>query len=243
MPHPLILVTGANGGVAQHVLRHLLAHGHPNVVAHYRSGRDALDTTLEAHGLDGSRAFQADLSDEASVTAMRDAITSVHGPVHALVNVAGSSSNGMSWKLAHGDVVRVLHDNLLSTILCCKAFLPAMREAGAGRIVNFSSIVGATGVAGASHYAAAKAGIVGYTKSVAQEVANRGITVNALALGYFDTGLINSVPPPLQDEIRGRIPLGRFGTQSDVGAAVAYLVSPGAGFLTGQVIHLNGGQY
>lgn len=243
MNEGFVLVTGANGGIAQHVVRHLLSHGHRRVICHFRSSRENVDRTLEEFGLSTEHAFQSDLCDEASVTHMRDRIQAMHGPVSALVNVAGSSSNAMSWKLQAGEFLRIINDSLLSTFLCCKAFTPAMREQRFGRIVNFSSIVGSTGIAGASHYAAAKAGITGFTKSIAQEVANRGITVNALALGYFDTGLIHSVPEPMQAEIRSRIPAGRFGMQDDVGAAVEYLIGPSASFLTGQVIHLNGGQY
>lgn len=238
-----ILVTGANGGIAQHVVRHLLERGRRDVLLHFRGDRDRVDAVMAEFGLDASHAVQADLCDEASVDRMRDAIEARHGALGALVNVAGSSSNAMSWKLDVAEFRRVVDDSLLSTFLCCKAFVPAMREKRFGRIVNFSSIVGATGVAGAAHYAAAKAGIVGFTKSIAQELASRGITANALALGYFDTGLIHSVPEPLQAEIRARIPVARFGTQADVGAAVEYLVGRDAAFLTGQVIHLNGGQF
>lgn len=244
MPHPLILITGANGGIGQHVLRHLLGHGHTNVLCHYRIEHALIDEAFRLHDLaPDSRRFQADLSDEASVMRMQQAITLAHGPVQVLVNVAGTSSNGMSWKLATDDVTRVLNDNVLSTFLCCKAFVPAMRDAGFGRVINFSSIVGATGIPGAAHYAAAKAAVAGFTKSVAQEVANRGVTVNALALGYFDAGMISSVPEVMQAEIRKRIPAGRFGSGKDVGAAVAYLMDEDAAFLTGQVIHLNGGQF
>lgn len=243
MVNGVTLITGANGGIAQHVLRHLLKRGHRNVVAHYRGQRDRVDAALAEFGLPTDHAVQADLCDEDSVSRMRDAVCARHGSVTALVNVAGSSSNAMSWKLDTSDFIQVVHDSLLSTFLCCKAFTPGMREQRYGRIVNFSSIVGATGVAGAAHYAAAKAGVTGFTKSIAQELASRGITANALALGYFDTGLIHSVPEQMQAAIRDRIPIGRFGSEPDVGAAVEYLIGPDSAFLTGQVIHLNGGQF
>lgn len=238
------LVTGANGGIGQHVVRHLLSSGSRTVFCHYRSDNERLFGTLRDAGLDPRRhSFKADLSDESSVEDMADFIRSEFGGVSNLVNVAGSSSNAMSWKMSRDDFAQVINDSLVTTFLCCKAFVPFMRENQRGRIVNFSSIVGSTGIAGASHYAAAKAGLVGFTKSLALELASRKITANALALGYFDTGLIDSVPAEMQADILKKIPLGRFGGQSDIGAAVQYLISDDAQFLTGQVIHLNGGQY
>ena len=244
MPNGVTLVTGANGGIGQHIVRHLLSQGSRSIFCHYRSDNDRLHKTLEAAGLDPQRhSFKADLGDESSIEEMAAFIRSEFGGVLHLVNVAGSSSNSMSWKMSKDEFTQVLNDSLVTTFLCCKAFVPYMREQRYGRIVNFSSIVGATGIAGAAHYAAAKAGLVGFTKSLALELASRGITANALALGYFDTGLIDTVPAAMQVEIMKKIPLGRFGAQSDIGAAVQYLISDASQFMTGQVIHLNGGQY
>ena len=238
------VVTGSNGGIGQHIIRHLLSSGSRNVFCHYRSDKDRVCDALQEAGLDPARhSFKADLNDEAEIDAMAAHVLSEFGGARHLINVAGSSSNAMSWKMSKSDFVRVLNDSLVTTFLCCKAFVPGMRAEGDGRIVNFSSIVGSTGVAGAAHYAAAKAGIVGFTKSIALELASRGITVNALALGYFDTGLIDSVPPDMRSELLRKIPVGRLGNQSDVGAAVQYLISEESSFLTGQVIQLNGGQY
>lgn len=239
----MILLTGANGGIAQHIARHLLELGRRDIVLHYRSDRNNIDALLAEFSLPESHACRADLCDETSVEALRERIERHYGLVTRLVNVAGSSTNAVSWKLSAENFTKVLNDNLLSTFLCCKAFVPGMRERRFGRIVNFSSIVGSTGVPGASHYAAAKAGIVGFTKSLALEVANRSIVVNALALGYFDTGLIADVPDAMQAELKARIPAGRFGSRHDVGSAVEFLLGDGVGFMTGQVIHLNGGQF
>ncbi|MDQ3038568.1 MAG: SDR family oxidoreductase [Pseudomonadota bacterium] len=242
MSDRLLLITGGNGGIAQHILRHLLTRGERNVVVQYRGDRGHVDRLFAEFDMPTDRLVQSDLCDESSVMSMYECITAAHGPVERLANVAGSSSNGMSWKVSTEDFVRVINDSLLSTFLCCKAFVPGMRERRYGRIVNFSSVVGTTGAVGASHYAAAKAGVVGFTKSLSLELASRGITANALALGYFDTGMINTVPEALQAEIRARIPAGRFGGVDDVGAAVSYLTSEASAFLTGQAIHLNGGQ-
>jgi 3-oxoacyl-[acyl-carrier protein] reductase len=239
-----ILVTGANGGVGQHVARYLLENGERELVCQYRGDRQRVDALLQEFDLDpGTHAVQADLTDEELVAAMFDSVRVSVAPVGRLVNVAGSSTNAMSWKMSRSDFSRVIDDSLLTTFLCCKHAIPWMREARYGRIVNISSIVGFTGVAGAAHYAAAKAGLIGFTKSVALEVASRGITANAIALGYFDTGLINSVPEEMQVEIRGRIPAARFGGKADVGGAVRYLLGDDSNFYTGQVLHLNGGQY
>lgn len=240
----MILITGANGGIGQHVLRHLLLRGEREILCHFRADSTLVDATLREFGLDPSRhAYRADLTSESSVGEMAERIVSEHGGVTRLVNVAGSSTNGMSWKLSKAEFMQVLEDSLLTTFLCCKAFVPAMRENRFGRVVNVSSIVAFTGAAGVSHYSAAKAGLVGFTKSLSIELAGRGITANAVALGYFNTGLINTISQPIQDNIRKQIPLGRFGEQQDVGAAVAYLLGQDAGFTTGQVLHINGGQY
>ena len=240
----MLLITGANGGIGQHLTRHFLSEGVRDIACHYRGSHDQLDSILREFDLDPARhAYQADLTDEFSVAAMGEQINNAHGYVTRLVNVAGSSTNAMSWKLSKADFMQVLEDSLLTTFLCCKTFVPAMREKRFGRIVNFSSVVGFSGVAGAAHYAAAKSGLVGFTKSLALELAGRGITANAIALGYFNTGLIDSVPQTTQDEIRQNIPMGRFGDQQDVGSAVSYLISNESSFMTGHVMHLNGGQY
>ena len=239
-----VLVTGANGGVGQHIARFLLENGERGLICHYRGDRERVDGLLREFDLDpASHAVQADLTDEQSVAAMFASARDAGAPVSRLVNVAGSSSNAMSWKISRDEFSRVIDDSLLTTFLCCKHAIPSMREARFGRIVNISSIVGFTGVVGAAHYAAAKAGLIGFTKSVALEVASRGVTANAIALGYLDAGLIHSVPEDMQVEIRGRIPAGRFGGKADVGAAVRYLLGDDSNFYTGQVLHLNGGQY
>lgn len=244
MSEGMVLITGTNGGVGQFVANYLLSQGERNIVCHYRSENDRVVSLLKKYDLDPAKhAINANLVDETSVQAMAKTIKDNLGGVNRLVNVAGSSSNAMSWKMSKEDFMRVVEDSLLTTFLCSKTFIPDMRENKFGRIINFSSIVGSTGMPGASHYAAAKAGLMGYTKSLSLELANKNITVNALALGYFNAGLIDSVSKDLQAEIIKKIPTNRFGEEQDIGAAVKYLLSPEAQFLTGQVIHLNGGQY
>lgn len=244
MTKKMILVTGANGGIGQYVSRFLLSRGERNIVLHYRSANENVERLLREFDLDPKiHSVQADLLDEAAVTHIANSLNERFGGVDRLVNVAGSSSNAMSWKLPTAEFVRILNDNLVTSFICCKAFIPGMRENNFGRIINFSSIVGSTGMPGASHYAAAKAGLGGLTKSLALELASKGITVNAVALGYFNAGLIETVPPDLREDIKSRIPMRRFGNEQDVGALVTYLLSRDAGFLTGQVMHVNGGQF
>jgi 3-oxoacyl-[acyl-carrier protein] reductase len=239
-----ILITGTNGGVGQFIAHYLLSQGERNIVCHYRSENERVQSLLKKFDLDPAKhSIQADLIDETSVLNMANTIKEKSGHINRLVNVAGSSSNAMSWKMTKVDFMKVIEDSLLTTFLCSKAFIPDMRESKFGRIINFSSIVGFSGMPGASHYAAAKAGLVGFTKSLSLELANKNITVNALALGYFNAGLIDSVSKDLQTEIIKKIPANRFGEEQDVGSAVKFLLSDEAQFLTGQVIHLNGGQY
>ena len=244
MSKGMILVTGANGGVGQHIVRYFLERGERDIICHYRNERDQIDNTLKEFDLDPAKhAVQCELSNEDATISMAATLQNEFGSINRLINVAGSSTNAMHWKLGLSDFTKVINDSLLTSFLCCKAFTPNMREDRYGRIINISSIVGFTGIAGASHYAAAKSGIVGFTKSIALELASRNVTANVLALGYFDSGLINTVPIDMQIELKKRIPAGRLGSKSDIGAAIAYLLCDEASFLTGQVIHLNGGQY
>ncbi len=239
-----ILVTGANGGIGQFIARHLLKKGERNLICHYRSGSEDVVSLLKEFDLDPAKhAVQADLVQEESVQKMAQTVRETLGGVDRVVNVAGSSTNSMSWKMSKEQFMNVIENNLLTSFLCSKVFIPEMREKKYGRIINFSSIVGFTGMAGVCHYSAAKAGLVGLTKSLSLELASKGITVNAIALGYFNAGLIESVPADMQEDIKKKIPMGRFGEQEDVGSAVEFLLSPQAQFLTGQVIHLNGGQF
>lgn len=238
------LITGSNGGIGLAVAEHLLAHGMRSLAFHYRSGSDKITECLKRFDLDPQRhLFKADLSDESDVAQLRTSIEGSLGPVLGLVNIAGGSSNSMSWKTSLAEFRKVLDDNLTSTFLCCREFIPGMRSTASGRIINISSVVAFTGAVGAAHYCAAKGAIASYTKALALELAPKGITANALALGYFQYGLIHQVNEQLQAEIKERIPLKRFGNGSDVGGYVRFLLGEESSFTTGQVIHLNGGQY
>lgn len=239
-----VVVTGANGGLGSRLVAGLLESGHTDIACHFRSADDVIAPLLASHGLNPEHhLFRAELTDEGQVQAMAQSMRARFDRIWGVVNFAGGSSNGMSWKMPSAEFIRILHANLLSTFLVSREFIPAMREQGGGRIINVSSVIAHTGVAGASHYCAAKAGIEGFTKAVAQEVASKGVTINALALGYFDQGIIADVPDELLQTIKARVPLRRLGRSEELAPLVSYLLSDAAAFMTGQVLHLNGGLY
>ena len=162
MNEGMILITGTNGGVGQYIANYLLSQGERNIICHYRSENDRVLNLLKKYDLEPSKhSVQADLVKEDSVIKMAQQIKNNNFTVDRLVNVAGSSSNAMSWKMSKEEFMRIVEDSMLTTFLCSKTFIPDMRENKFGRIINFSSIVGSTGMPGASHYAAAKAGVMG----------------------------------------------------------------------------------
>jgi NAD(P)-dependent dehydrogenase (short-subunit alcohol dehydrogenase family) len=239
-----ILVTGAGGGIGASLAAMLLEAGYQRLLFHYRQRSQAILEVLERYDVDRDRAlFCAELTDEQQVERMHDEIREKHGPLYGLINVAGGSSNAMSWKMSRSEFQEVIDANLLTTFLCCREFIPEMREQGRGRIVNISSVVGFTGVAGAAHYCAAKAGVVGLTKALALELAPKHVIVSALALGYFDYGLIHTIPVEQQERLRAGIPARRFGNCQELGGMIRYLLSEAGAYSAGQVYHLNGGLY
>ena len=170
-------------------------------------------------------------------------IVDQHEKIDILVNNAGMTSDNLLVRLRQEDWDRVLGINLRGTVHCTKAVCRGMIRKRYGRIVNMTSVVGQIGNAGQSAYAASKAGMIGFTKAMARELAARGITVNAVAPGYIDTEMTAKLPGKLQEEFLHSIPLGRFGACEDVAEAVCFLVGPGASYITGQVINVNGGLF
>lgn len=240
----LILITGASGGVGSCITEGLIREGWRNVVCQYRHNRADIAEILDRNDLDPERhLFGADLTSEGDVQNMRAEINRRFGSVRGLINLAGGSSNGMSWKMSLQEFRQIIDMNLTATFLACREFIPQMREQGGGRIINTSSVVAFTGAAGASHYCAAKAGIVGFTKSLALELAPKNIAVSAVALGYFKYGLIHSIPAEQQDVIRRRIPASEFGDASHLTGLLSFLLSDAGAYSGGQVYHLNGGMY
>lgn len=215
------------------------------VMINYRENRAAAEATLNQLQSDGGsgQLFPFDVALETQVEEAVKKIVDQHKKIDILVNNAGVTSDNLLVRLKSGDWDRTLQVNLKGTAHCTKAVCRGMIRERHGRIVNMTSVVGQRGNAGQSAYAASKAGIIGFTKAMARELAARGITVNAVAPGLIDTEMTAQLSPQAREEILKSIPLGRFGTCEDVAEVVSFLVSPGAGYITGQVINVNGGMY
>jgi NAD(P)-dependent dehydrogenase (short-subunit alcohol dehydrogenase family) len=239
-----IVVTGASGGIGVALAERLIGAGADNIALQYRSRPEALTEAVERAGLDPDRhCIAADLTEEDQAKRFADSVLERFGAPWALINLAGATSNGMSWKLTLADFEEVVRGNLVTTFLACREMVPSMREAGGGRIVNASSIVAFNGAPGASHYAAGKAAVIGFTRALARELAPSGITANALALGYFEYGMIETIPEKVRESLIDQIPAGRFGEIEEIAGLVKYLTGAEGAYVTGQVLHLNGGMY
>jgi NAD(P)-dependent dehydrogenase (short-subunit alcohol dehydrogenase family) len=239
----LVLITGASGGIGKALTALLIEAGWRNIVCQYCSRPEEIADVLSRHDLDPrERLLHADLTDEAQAAELHGRIRSAFGPLYRLVTLAGGSSNGVSWKLSAQEFRRILDVNLMSTFLACREFIPEMREQARGRIINISSVVAYTGAAGTAHYTAAKAAVIGLSKSLALELAPKHITVSVVALGYL-YGLINTIPQEHQDRIKSQIPAQRFGEAGELAGLVSYLLSETGAYSGGQVYHLNGGLY
>lgn len=233
----LALVTGATGGIGASIARTLHAQGAGVVVSGTR--REALDALAAELG-ERAHACPADLRDPAAPDALIAAAEAI-GALHILVNNAGLTRDGLALRMKDDDWQAVLEVDLTAPFRLARAALRGMLRRRAGRIIGISSIVGATGNPGQANYAAAKAGLAGMTKALAQEVASRGITVNLVAPGFVETPMTAALTEAQQAKLKESIPLGRMGTPADIAAAVAYLASEEAGWVTGATLHVNGG--
>jgi 3-oxoacyl-[acyl-carrier protein] reductase len=238
----LAIVTGGTRGIGRAIALRLAAEG-ADVAVSYRSNDDAAEETAEAVRAAGVKCevFKGDAASPEDVQALFKGVSDLFGRVDILVNNAGITRDNIMMRMKQEEFDDVLRTNLGGTYLCTRAALRPMVRARWGRIVNVSSVVGLVGNAGQANYAASKAGIIGFTKSVAREVAQRRITANAVAPGYVETELTGSLPEDVKDGIRSQVPMGRFGEAEEVAEVVAFLAGEGAGYVTGQTIAVDGG--
>ena len=243
MAEPVALVTGASRGIGRAIALALVAEGRRVVgTATTAAGADAIRAAL-AGGSAPGRGAVADVGDRSSIDALFEGLDRNGEVPGVLVNNAGITRDGLLVRMKPEDWREVVSVNLDGIYYMCRAAIRPMMRARTGRIINVTSVTGFTGNAGQTNYAAAKAGIAGFSKSLAREVASRGITVNAVAPGFIDTDMTRGLPEEQRGRLRAEIPLGRFGAPEDVAAAVSFLASPGAGYVTGETIHVNGGMY
>jgi acetoacetyl-CoA reductase len=233
------LVTGGTRGIGEAICLALKGAGY-TVVANYGGNDQAAQAFADRTGI---AVKKFDVSDFSAVAAGIADIETEHGPVEVLVNNAGITRDGTLHKMSFDQWNQVIQTNLSSCFNTCRAVIDGMRARGFGRIVNIGSINGQAGQYGQVNYAAAKSGIHGFTKALAQEGAAKGITVNAIAPGYVDTEMVRAVPPEVLAKIVARIPVGRLGKPEDIARAVLFLVAEEAEFITGATISVNGGQH
>lgn len=240
----IALVTGGGRGIGKAIALALGSSG-AGVMINYRQNREAAEVTLKELLAEGGTGelWPFDVADENQVEEAVKKIVDRHKKVDILVNNAGVTADNLLVRLTAEDWDRVIGVNLKGTVHCTKAVCRRMIRERYGRIVNLTSVVGQVGNAGQSAYAASKAGIIGFTKAMARELASRGITVNAVAPGFVDTEMTAQLPEKARDDFLRSVPLARFGTSQDVAEAVSFLAGPGASYITGQVINVNGGLY
>ncbi|MCC6214472.1 MAG: 3-oxoacyl-[acyl-carrier-protein] reductase [Polyangiaceae bacterium] len=238
------IVTGGSRGIGRATALALAERGAHVVVGFATSEAAAREVVTEIEGSGGrAEAVRLELSDPAATTAALTEVARRHGRVDILVANAGISIDALLLRLKDEDLDRVLAVNLRGAIACARAVLKPMMRARGGRIIFVSSVVGEAGNAGQTAYAASKAGLLGAAKSVAREYASRGITVNAVTPGFIETDMTASLPGEIREASLQGIPLGRFGAPAEIAAAIVFLASDEAGYVTGHVLRVNGGMY
>ncbi|MTI95084.1 MAG: 3-oxoacyl-[acyl-carrier-protein] reductase [Firmicutes bacterium] len=236
------LVTGASRGIGREIALALAADGF-KVAVNYVASADAANALVAEIKEQGGEAaaFQADVANFEQAGKLVEQTISQFGRLDVLVNNAGITRDGLLMRMSEEDWDQVLAVNLKGYFNCCRAAVRTMLRARAGRIINVGSVVGIRGNAGQANYSAAKAGVMGLTKSLARELGSRGITVNAVAPGFIETDMTKVLPDDIKDKLKADIPLGRLGAPADVAALVRFLAGPGAEYITGQVIAVDGG--
>lgn len=243
LANDIALVTGATRGIGKAIALALGGAGAAVIGTATRpEGAESISAYLEQAGIKG-RGLVLDVSDAASVDETIKALTGEFGDVTVLVNNAGVTRDTLLMRMKDEDWQVVLDTDLTSVFRLSKACLRGMMKARHGRIINISSVVGATGNPGQANYCAAKAGVLGFTKSLAREVGSRNITVNAVAPGFIDTDMTRALGEDQRVALVGQIPLARLGQPEDIAQAVLFLASPAAAYMTGETLHVNGGMY
>lgn len=239
----ICLVTGASRGIGNAIAIELATKGHTVIgTGTSTAGAEKVTNDLRATGAEG-RGAVLEVNDSEQVESVIKDITDEFGPISVLVNNAGVTEDNLLMRMKPSQWERTLNTNLASVFALTKLCLKGMTKARYGRIINLSSVVGATGNAGQTNYAASKAGLIGFTKSLALEIASRGITVNAVAPGFIDTDMTSALAEDQRTKLLEAIPLARLGRAEDISKAVAFLVSDDASYITGQVLHVNGGMH
>ena len=237
----IVLVTGASRGIGAAIADELAAQGATVIgTATSESGAAAIGARLASLGGHGRK---LDVTDGAAVEALVDAIGKEFGAVSILVNNAGITRDNLLLRMKDEEWNDILDTNLSSVFRTSKAVMRGMMKARKGRIVNIASVIGVTGNAGQANYAAAKAGIIAFSKSLAKEIGSRGVTVNVVAPGFIDTDMTRALPDAARTALLGQIALGRLGEPADIARAVAFLAGPSGAYISGETLHVNGGMY
>ena len=237
----IVLVTGASRGIGAAIADLLAARGATVIgTATTESGAQAISARMVSAGGIGR---VLNVTDSAAVDALVDDISKTIGPVSVLVNNAGITRDQILMRMKDDDWNAIIDTNLSSVYRTSKAVMRGMMKARKGRIINIASVIGLTGNAGQSNYAAAKAGIIAFSKSLAKEIGSRGITVNVVAPGFIQTDMTDSLPEEAKNALMQQIALGRLGAPSDIAEAVAFLASPAAAYITGETLNVNGGMH
>jgi 3-oxoacyl-[acyl-carrier protein] reductase len=241
----IVVITGGSKGIGRSVAYKFAEEENRIIIVHYDSDDTASDETLNALDKRGvmAQSHRVDVSSFEAVDVLFKAILSKFKKIDVLVNNAGITKDKVLMRMSENDWDTVIRVNLKSVFNCTQAVIKSMIKKKAGRVVNVSSVVGQMGNFGQSNYAASKAGIVGFTKTVAREVAARGITVNAVAPGFVDTDMTAVLPEKVKESFIQQVPLGRIGRPEEVAEVVHWLCSDSTSYVTGQVIHVNGGMY
>lgn len=236
MEKKVILITGASGGLGSSIADHFSNKDVKLVLHHNKNTPSIVESADVMH-------CKADLTKEEDVRTMVENIKERWGSIDVVINNAGISESNISWKTSLESWNKTIETNLTAPFLVSKHCIPSMRKQKWGRIINISSVVGQTGFAGTSAYTASKAGLIGLTKTLSKELSTSGVTVNTLALGYFNKGMIRDVPDDMRKAIEEEIPLKRLGEPKAICHSIAYLIDEASDYITGQTINVNGGLY